>query len=101
MKKEDEEKNAFYTNHGTFYYTKMPSRLKDVGATYQHLVDTIFRNQIGRNTEFYVEDMVIKGTNDIALLKDIKETFITLETTKMKLNSTKCTFRAEEGQLAG
>ncbi|GKD40317.1 reverse transcriptase domain-containing protein [Tanacetum coccineum] len=35
MVEEDEEKTAFYTDQGTFCYTKMPFGLKNVGATYQ------------------------------------------------------------------
>ncbi|GKC21031.1 reverse transcriptase domain-containing protein [Tanacetum coccineum] len=35
MSKEDEEKTAFYTDQGRYYYVKMPFDLKNVGATYQ------------------------------------------------------------------
>ncbi|GKB49211.1 reverse transcriptase domain-containing protein [Tanacetum coccineum] len=42
MTKKDEEKTAFHTDEGVFCYTKMPFGLKNVGATYQRLVDTIF-----------------------------------------------------------
>lgn len=33
ISKEDKEKTTFYTDHGTFYYQKMPFGLKNVGAT--------------------------------------------------------------------
>ncbi|GJX70620.1 reverse transcriptase domain-containing protein [Tanacetum coccineum] len=61
MTKKDEEKMAFHTDEGVFCYTKMPFGLKNVGATYQRLVDTIFEGQIRRNLEAYVDDMVIKS----------------------------------------
>nr|GEX65289.1 reverse transcriptase domain-containing protein [Tanacetum cinerariifolium] len=35
MPNEDEEKTAFYTNQGTYCYTKMPFRLKNARAMYQ------------------------------------------------------------------
>ncbi|KAI3510604.1 hypothetical protein L1887_17729 [Cichorium endivia] len=35
MRKEDEEKTAFYTDRGRFSYKKMPFGLKNAGATYQ------------------------------------------------------------------
>ncbi|GJR53347.1 reverse transcriptase domain-containing protein [Tanacetum coccineum] len=35
MAREDEEKTAFYTEQGTYYYMKMPFGLKNAGATYQ------------------------------------------------------------------
>ncbi|GJW48199.1 hypothetical protein Tco_0079845, partial [Tanacetum coccineum] len=60
MEEGDEDKTAFFTREGVFYYRKMPFGLKNVGATYQRLVDKVFHNQIGRNLEAYVDDMVIK-----------------------------------------
>ncbi|GJY37727.1 reverse transcriptase domain-containing protein [Tanacetum coccineum] len=42
MAKEDEEKTTFITSQGIFCYSKMPFRLKNVGATYQRLVDKAF-----------------------------------------------------------
>ncbi|GJZ38613.1 reverse transcriptase domain-containing protein [Tanacetum coccineum] len=62
MTKKDEEKMAFHTEEGVFYYTKMPFGLKNAGATYQRLVDSAFKEQIGVNLEAYVDDMVIKNT---------------------------------------
>lgn len=59
MKKEDEEETKFYTDHGTFCYTKMSFVLKNVEATYQRLVNKVFKDQIGRNIKVYIDDMVI------------------------------------------
>nr|GEX76415.1 reverse transcriptase domain-containing protein [Tanacetum cinerariifolium] len=55
--KEDEEKMAFITSQGIICYSKMPFGLKNVGATYQRLVDKAFQKQICRNLEVYVEDL--------------------------------------------
>ncbi|GJT06631.1 reverse transcriptase domain-containing protein [Tanacetum coccineum] len=52
-----------------------PLRLKITGGTYQRLVDKVFNDQIGRNLEAYVDDMVIKSTSEEDMLTDIKETF--------------------------
>ncbi|GJU81546.1 reverse transcriptase domain-containing protein [Tanacetum coccineum] len=57
MTKKDEEKTAFHTEEGVFCYMKMPFGLKNVGATYQRLVDSAFKEQIGVNLEAYVDDM--------------------------------------------
>nr|GEX95801.1 hypothetical protein [Tanacetum cinerariifolium] len=61
MSKKYKEKTAFHTDEGIFCYTKMPFGLKNVGATYQRLVDIIFEGQICRNLEAYMDDMVIKS----------------------------------------
>ncbi|GJU37482.1 reverse transcriptase domain-containing protein [Tanacetum coccineum] len=53
---------------------KMPFGLRNAGTTYQRLVDKVFNDQIGRNLEAYVDDMVIKSTLEEDMLADIKET---------------------------
>ncbi|GJT41769.1 reverse transcriptase domain-containing protein [Tanacetum coccineum] len=95
MAKVDEEKTLFHTKHGTFCYEKMLFVLKNARATYQRLMDQTFSNQLGRNIEIYVDDMVIKSRNECCFISDIQETFETLRITNMKLNPKKCTFRAE------
>ncbi|GJT10133.1 reverse transcriptase domain-containing protein [Tanacetum coccineum] len=101
MAKEDEEKTAFYTDQGTYCYTKMLFGLKNVGTTYQRLVDSTFQPQIGRNMEAYVDDMVIKSRDEKMLLADIAETFDNLKKNNMKLNPKKYSFRVEEGKFLG
>nr|GEV62521.1 hypothetical protein [Tanacetum cinerariifolium] len=97
----DEEKTAFHTGQGVYCYTKMPFGLKNVGATYQRLVDKAFDSQIGRNIEVYVEDLVMKSHTKAEILRDIGETFRTLGKINMKLNPKKCTFGAVKGMFLG
>lgn len=52
----------------------MPFTLRNAGATYQRLVEKLFKQQIGRNIEVYVNDMLIKSKDDNNFLKDIEET---------------------------
>lgn len=79
----------------------MPFGFENVGATYQHLTYNVFANQIGRNVEVYVDDMVIKIHNEATLLCGIEETFQTLMKAQIMHNPGKCTFRVEEGQFIG
>ena len=79
----------------------MPFGLKNVGATYQRLMDKVFGDQIGWNIEVYIDDMVIKSRNEEMLLQYVEETFKTLVKAQMKLNPAKCTFGVEEGQFLG
>nr|GEU60075.1 reverse transcriptase domain-containing protein [Tanacetum cinerariifolium] len=95
----NEEKTAFYTDHGTYCYTKIPFGLKNVGATYQRLVDTAFQSHIRRNLEAYVDDMVIKSNDEKVLIEDITKTFDNLRRIKMKLNLKKCSFGVKEGKF--
>ena len=55
-----DEKTTFMINDPTYCYLVMPFRLKNVGATYQRLIDKVFQEQISRNIEVYVDDMGAK-----------------------------------------
>jgi hypothetical protein len=59
MKKEDEEKTAFITPYGVFCYQVMPFGLKNIGATYQRMMQYCLGSQIGRNIHVYIDDVVI------------------------------------------
>ncbi|GJW59866.1 reverse transcriptase domain-containing protein [Tanacetum coccineum] len=75
MAEEDENKTTFFTEERVYCYQKVPFCLKNTGATYQRLIDMVFNDQIGRNLEAYVDDMVIKSTSKKDMLTDLKETF--------------------------
>ena len=70
----------------------MPFGLKNVGATYQRLVNQMFNKQIGRNMEVYVDNMLVKSKEKKDHLDDLKKTFNTLRPYSMKLNPSKCAF---------
>ncbi|KAL0400248.1 UNVERIFIED_CONTAM: Transposon Ty3-I Gag-Pol polyprotein [Sesamum radiatum] len=98
---EDWKKVSFITFEGTFCYVVMPFGLKNVGATYQRLVDKIFRSQIGRNVEVYVDDMLVKSKKAEEHVKDLEETFSVLRKYKLKLNPAKCAFGVQGGRFLG
>ena len=77
----------------------MPFGLKNAGATYQRLVTHMFRPQIGRNVEVYVNDMLVKSQDEKIHLDDRQETFDTLRQYNMKLNPSKCAFRVLSGKF--
>jgi hypothetical protein len=60
---DDQEKTSFITPFGIFFYTKMDFGLKNVGggAMYQKCMHIILENQIGRNVETYIDDIVVKS----------------------------------------
>ena len=75
MDEANQEKTSFITSQGLFCYMVMPFGLKNVGATYQRLVNHMFRPQIGRNVEVYVDDMLVKSVDKEKYLEDLQETF--------------------------
>ena len=99
MDKADQEKTSFITSQGLFCYKVMPFGLKNAGATYQRLVNHMFRPQIGRNVEVYVDDMLVKSLNEGKHLNNLQEIFDTLRQYKIKLNPSKCAFGVSSGKF--
>jgi hypothetical protein len=60
-----------------------------------------FANQLHRDVEAYVDDMVIKTRNPDGLIVDLKETFSSLRRFRWKLNPTKCVFGVPSGIFLG
>jgi hypothetical protein len=46
--------------------------LKNAGATYQRAIQTCLGEQIGENTETYMDDVVVKTKNPDTLIEDLK-----------------------------
>jgi hypothetical protein len=86
---------------GDFCYTMMSFGLKSAGATYQRAIQQCLHNQLGHNTEVYIDDMVMKTREDEGLISDLAETFDNLRKFKMKLNPVKYTFSVPLGKLLG
>jgi hypothetical protein len=86
LKEEDQIKTSFITLFGAFCYTTMPFRLKSAGVTYQRGIQQCLHSRLGRNTEAYVDDVVVKTREDEGLISDLAETFEDPRKFKMKLN---------------
>ncbi|KAK8954142.1 hypothetical protein KSP39_PZI002328 [Platanthera zijinensis] len=92
---------TFVTEDGCFSYNMMPFRLKNAGATYQRMMDQIFREQKGRNLEVYADDLMVKSRDLGSHVLDLQETFATVRKYKMRLNPLKCVFGASTGKFLG
>jgi hypothetical protein len=101
LKEEDQIKTTFITPFGTYAYKTMSFGLKNAGATYQHAIQKCFTDQLHRNAEAYVDDMVIKTRNPDNLIADLEETFSSLRKFRWKLNTTKWVFGVPSRKLLG
>ena len=61
MHKDDQEKTSFITDRGTYCYKVMPFGFKNAGATYQRTDNEMFKEQLGRTVEVYIDDMLVKS----------------------------------------
>nr|XP_027076063.1 uncharacterized protein LOC113699918 [Coffea arabica] len=101
LDEEDQEKTSFIIEEGTYCYVTMPFELKNAGATYQRLVNKLFKNQIDRNLEVYVDDMLVKSRTQDQFISDLREIFEVLRSSRMRLNPKKCTFGVRSGKFLG
>src|SRR5438552_1297559 len=94
-------KTSFITPFGAYCYITMPFGLKNVGVTYQRAMQRCLHDQLRRNVEAYVNDVVIKSRVKEDLVSDLSETFTNLRCFRWKLNPEKCVFRVPSGKLLG
>lgn len=97
MNKTNEEKSSFISEIGTYCYTRMSFGLKNIGVTFQKLMDKIFKNQINRNVEdAYINDILVKSKLKTNHFQDLEETFSNLRKSGIKLKPSKCIFGVEK-----
>ena len=101
MNPADREKTAFITDKANFCREVMPFGLKNAGATYQRLMDRMFRDQIGKTMEVYVDDIIVKSDSVEQHANDLAEVFQQIRKYDMRLNPEKCVFEVEGGKFLG
>lgn len=79
MHLDDQEKKFFISEKGIYCYKIMSFRLKNVKGTYQWLVNWMFKDQIGKTMEFYIDDMLVNLEKAEDHLVHLRQTFNILE----------------------
>jgi hypothetical protein len=69
---------ALITLFGAYAYTIVSFGLKNAGATYQRAIQLCLANQLHRNFEAYMDDVVIKTRSHDEFITDLKEIFNSL-----------------------
>ena len=85
MAPEDREKTTFATMWGTFCYKIIPFGLKNVGATYQRAMVTLFHDMMHKEIEVYVDDLIAKSQEDESHVENLRKLFERLRTFQLKL----------------
>jgi hypothetical protein len=74
---------------------------KNAGATYQRMMSRLFKDQISKIFEVYIDDMIVKTPEDKDPVAYLQETFQQLRMFDLRLNPNKCTFGVEAGKFLG
>lgn len=88
---------AFRTPSCIYCYIAIPYGFKNVGATYQRLVENMLTQQLGKTMEVHIDDMVVKSRKAENRLQDLKEAFNIMDKHNMKPNPSKCHFVSRLG----
>ena len=86
---------------GNYHYKAMPFGLKNARSTYQRMMTRMFKPQLGKAIEVYIDDMVIKSKVVSEHVKDLEVIFSILREHKLRLNATKCSFGVGSGKFLG
>ena len=79
MYPDSQEKTAFITEKGIFYYKVMPFGLKNASATYQMLVNKMFADYLGDTMEVYTDNMLVKSLHAEQYLDHLRQAFEVLQ----------------------
>ena len=97
----DQEKTAFVTATGNYYYKVIPFGPKNARFTYQRMMTRMFEPQLGKNIEVYMDDMVVKSKVKSEHVNDLGSIFEVLRKHKLRLNASKCSFGISLGKFLG
>ncbi|KAI5350561.1 hypothetical protein L3X38_003452 [Prunus dulcis] len=81
--KEDIHKTTFMCpgHIGAFEYTVMPFGLRNAGATYQRVMNSVFHDMIGHSLEVYIDDVLIKSPEKADRVSNLKKAFLRMDNT--------------------
>ena len=86
---------------GVYCYTVMPFGLKNVGATYQQAMNTIFHEHIRKTVECYMDDIAGKNHAKGDHIADMKRVFNIIRAHQLKMNPTKSFLGVANGKFLG
>ena len=75
--------------------------LKNPGSTYQRIMARMFKPQLGKNIEVYIDDMVVKSKFEFEHVNNLRNIFEILRRYKLRLNASKCSFGVGPGKFFG
>ena len=81
----DQEHTSFITDRGLYCYKVMSFGLKQAGVADQRLVNMMFKEQIGKTMEVYVDDMLVKSKTAADHVAHLANTFAVQRRYRMKL----------------
>lgn len=101
IRSEDIEKTAFNCKYGQFEYLVMPMGLCNAPATFQGLMNTIFRDLLDDFLVVYLDDLLIFSKTEEEHLEHIQQVLERLEENQLYVSPKKCSFLCKQVEFLG
>ncbi|EFY87299.1 pol protein [Metarhizium acridum CQMa 102] len=101
MKEGHEWMTAFRTSRGHYEYLVMPFGLTNAPATFQRMIDTILRKQLGVFVVVYLDDILIYSDTLEEHKRHVHEVLQTLQDNKLLVEASKCQFHQNTVHFLG
>ena len=89
MGEEDQPKTTFIADEGVFCYKLMSFSFENAKIIYKKMMNKAFKDQVQRNLEVYVDNMLIKSRSLDNHLVKLEENFIVMQKNMVKINLAK------------
>ena len=101
MAEEDEEKTAFHTRFGLYYWRVMPFSLCNAPATFQSMMDNILHDLQNDWVIVYINDILIYSEDDKTYVKLVQEVLSKLCEVGLGVNLKKSSFYITKVEFHG
>ncbi|KAD7116687.1 hypothetical protein E3N88_03955 [Mikania micrantha] len=101
MKEDSIPKTAFHTHEGHYEYLMMPFGLMNAPATFQAVMNDIFRPLLRKSVVIFFDDILVYSPTWETHLSYLKKVFQILHSNLLVLNSQKCSFGQSKVEYLG
>ena len=101
IKKGDEWKTAFRTRYGLYEYLVMPFGLANAPATFQNMMNDIFRDLIDQGVLVYMDDFLIYTKTMDEHIEIVKDILSRLQLWELAVEIDKCEFHQTQVEFLG
>ena len=101
IRESDCHKTAFVTPFGAFEWTVLPFGLCNAPASFQRMVDIVFRDMIGQHVVVYVDDILVYSEDVHAHAGHLRAVLDRLHANELSCKLSKCVFATSTLEFCG